>query len=264
MDKLTLVSNLASSLAWPVSAFFCVFLLRKSLRGLIDRLREIKHGDSSAGFETFVSAANTTSLLATGPTGPEPTELAGPTGPAGPEPTELAGPTGPARPESSSPVFSGPRFPKPMTASRSRRSEPAYEEARRSYVSGELESIIRNHLMKLAITSPRLAVVEAWNILEESMLFVAEKNGLTLSNSSHATSRGVLLYLLKRNLIDATLFEVILDLKNARNAAVHLNDKEVSLEKAADFVITVERVQQALYSGGSFRKIYWDERDSSD
>jgi hypothetical protein len=98
------------------------------------------------------------------------------------------------------------------------------------------------YLQGVAEVSPRLAIIEAWRRLEgELMDKVTGWRGPGRPTGMRLTEQ-----LLREEVIDPNLAQIIDRLRFVRNKAIHARDFEVSGSDALEYVRTVERVAKKL------------------
>lgn len=101
-----------------------------------------------------------------------------------------------------------------------------------------------NLIKDMNTNSPRAAVIESWLLIEEEMKVLAEKYRLKGYTPLHISRE-----LYKNKYITHELFEIIDQLRNIRNEAVHTNSFSLSS------FITREYMNSSLRVLGALRKL---------
>jgi hypothetical protein len=106
------------------------------------------------------------------------------------------------------------------------------------------EPTMEERALELARISPRAAIFEAWRDIEIAALDLARRK--QIPTPPNAQVLGVIRALVRANLLDDKMHEVIENLRSLRNKAVHHADFEVSVNATEDFVRSASRVAQYL------------------
>jgi hypothetical protein len=101
--------------------------------------------------------------------------------------------------------------------------------------AGGHSSLAERRLLKLAETSPRTAVFEAWHGVEAAARdAVRRQESVAKGPSGTAVRIGDALFL--SNLLDAESFEIFNDLRRLRNTALHENNIESCPDEVRDYI----------------------------
>lgn len=105
-------------------------------------------------------------------------------------------------------------------------------------------------IKKTAETSPRGAVVEAWNLVERAGIECYKRlNPARSGFPDNAYPRlNVIARLFENRVIESDLFEMSERLRHLRNVAVHSNDQLITTKDAIEYVLLAERVVKTLNS----------------
>jgi hypothetical protein len=100
----------------------------------------------------------------------------------------------------------------------------------------------RQRLVELAKTSPHAAIAEAWRRLEHEIRAALEETGVAAPPSMAET-----LELAKRQgVLPDRVLELVANLRDLRNRAVHTSDLEVDLARAIEYIDIADRVRAFL------------------
>lgn len=109
-----------------------------------------------------------------------------------------------------------------------------------------LEAAEEQTLLELAKVSPRSAVTEAWRQVEVAAVEAARRNDISLSPSDATSPARVLRALERHRVIDAGKLDLIHNLRELRNQAVHSPDFAVTSAAALEYAQLARRVVEFL------------------
>ncbi len=101
-------------------------------------------------------------------------------------------------------------------------------------------------LLRLAQSSPRAAILEAWIRLEAAASAAARQRNVTIRSSLLRSPRELIQFLEGARVIDARQAAVFHDLRGLRNSAAHASNFTPSVEEAREYVRIAARLEQSL------------------
>lgn len=101
-----------------------------------------------------------------------------------------------------------------------------------------------DYLEKLAIVSPRVAIIEAWRHVEITLRDTALRNNIEISKNTRVIAKR----LIETEKLPKNVFNLLEDLRALRNRAVHGRDFDIKPEQAIEFSRLAERVIATIIS----------------
>lgn len=239
MDTKQFIASLVSSLAWPAAVVAVAFLFRKQLATLLTSgpLKRLKAGPFELELDR-IAAVVEERVEAGEPGLPEPTGATGPTGPA--EPTRAKGPTGPAEPREQGAEEPERRVDAPKVDGAYWRREGMRDAAR----GAPQGSPLRDFAERASIWPPG-AVMEGFQTVEMALYELvssAEQSDEAFQLGAGALARRAV----KLGIISEATAEAVDGVAVLRNLVAHGRDKEVTEERALEYLSLVDAVLFAI------------------
>jgi hypothetical protein len=105
---------------------------------------------------------------------------------------------------------------------------------------------VREKLIKLAMTSPEAAVIEAWRYLETELLELTERRRVDVAPAVRTMPRviGALLY--KEGLLTEAQHDLVVRLRDLRNDVTHSRTQVVDIERAMSYIESIMRLVASI------------------
>ncbi|MDX1810026.1 MAG: hypothetical protein R3331_10835 [Sulfurospirillaceae bacterium] len=101
----------------------------------------------------------------------------------------------------------------------------------------------QERIYRLAMDSPRGAILDAWLEVEETLNSYCKRKGINEHiKSPMQLIQSIYMHDLDYNYIGKGLFDMLYKLKNLRNEAVHISDHEISTKTAIEYAKLAKRV----------------------
>jgi hypothetical protein len=229
MDWLQFIAAIVGSVAWPMATVTILFLLRRELLSLIPNLRVLKFKDLSLEFERKLSKAeDVVPQIPESPVKPVGASVADGGGASEPKPVE----------------------PDEKTHAKTREDLPS---ARAKVVEEYLEALSKID-SKLTFKGLRDALVEppietilgSWRGVEETTRQLAIAAGISQTVAKLSLG-GTVKLLVKSSILDEATQELITELRNMRNLAVHGDAGDITAEQAYRYASMAYEVQKRLH-----------------
>lgn len=111
-------------------------------------------------------------------------------------------------------------------------------------------SLISPEIASLVEKSPRAAIVEAWINLSGAALRALKRKGLTAPSGKHVAPQNVERAIGEAGLLDDEQLQLLRQLRNMRNAAVHGPEFTVEPGAALNYVAAANRLSRYLNQQG--------------
>jgi hypothetical protein len=105
------------------------------------------------------------------------------------------------------------------------------------------------HLLKLADSSPRAAILEAWIKLEKAAIEAARQKDIDITYIILRNPLRLTQFLEEKGIIDNRQGRVFTDLRDLRNSAAHAQGFEPSKSDALEYIQLSERLERSLREG---------------
>jgi ABC-type branched-subunit amino acid transport system ATPase component len=108
---------------------------------------------------------------------------------------------------------------------------------------------IRDKLIKLTMTSPEAAIIEAWRYLEAQQLELVERRKVDVAPVVRTMPRvlGALLY--KEGMLSEAQHDLVTRLRDLRNDVTHSRTQVVDIERAVSYIESVLRLVASMQDG---------------
>jgi hypothetical protein len=103
-----------------------------------------------------------------------------------------------------------------------------------------------SHLLRLAESSPRAAILEAWIRLEAAAIEAARRRNVTVASSQLRSPSALIQFLEESHVLDARQAAIFHDLRGLRNSAAHASNFTPSVAEATEYVRIAARLEQSL------------------
>ena len=107
----------------------------------------------------------------------------------------------------------------------------------------------QEYVARIAETSPRAAIAEAWRFVEDSLNEIAKQNDLPQPYSAPALEH----FLLRHGRIPKPTANLLRELRGLRNRAVHAGEFDLTSEQAREYGELAVRLTSAIYSADRSR-----------
>gem|GEM_PF-7006190 len=219
MSGYELASSLAGHLGWPVALCFAAFLFRVELRALIDRIKEVAHGETKVTFGNRVAKAEEALKDAEDEL---PSAADGAT-------TEAKASAGPSIGTGSAPVEITPKSAVSMTDA----AEAEIVKGGRIPTKNVLAAVDQ------VTSAPASAVTSAWNHLSKDVEALAERHGFGKTDPYLGRTFDTAKKLKDLGVFDTKLMVLLAELRKIRNAAAH--GEAVDADGALRYIQLVSR-----------------------
>jgi hypothetical protein len=106
---------------------------------------------------------------------------------------------------------------------------------------------IREKLIKLAMTSPEAAIIEAWRYLEGELLELAAHRKIDIAPAVRTMPQVLSAVLYKDGLLSEAQHELVVRLRDLRNDVTHSRTQMVDIERAISYIETVLRLVASIH-----------------
>jgi|SRR5580658_9853316 hypothetical protein len=106
---------------------------------------------------------------------------------------------------------------------------------------------VREKLIKLAMTSPEAAIIEAWRYLETELLELIVRQKIDFAPTVRTMPRviGALLY--KEGVLTEAQHDLVVRLRDLRNEVTHGRTQEVDIERAISYIESILRLVASMH-----------------
>jgi hypothetical protein len=105
---------------------------------------------------------------------------------------------------------------------------------------------VREKLIKLAMTSPEAAIIEAWRYLEGELLELVARRKVDIAPAVRGMPRVLGAVLYKEGLLSEAQHELVVRLRDLRSDVTHSRTQMVDIERAMSYIESVLRLVASI------------------